>query len=332
MSKLSTRERVLVLKSLLEKYTDEDNELTLNEIVDLLHDEFDQQYDFNKRLIKDDLLIFEESEVIDLIVNQEMNGKPKYYSYQNRLFEIQELRLLSDAVISARFITKSEKAKLIDKIKQLTSMHLAEKLENQIHMDNETSHSQSNMVKYIIYDLHNAINDRKAIQFQYGRYNIHKEFLLSRGGKVYGLHPYALVWNRDYYYLIGWSREHEELRHFRVDRMVKLNVTDEKFVQKEDFDISKYTHQLFHMFTGKEQWIEIKFADKLINVIIDRFGKNIPIKAGDDGYFSIKTKAVISDGLVGWLLTWGESAEVLAPEELRERMKQEAEKIYHLYH
>ncbi|GGC95731.1 hypothetical protein GCM10007216_28090 [Thalassobacillus devorans] len=332
MSNLTTRERVLVLKSVLEKYTDDENELTLSEIADHLHKEFDQNYDFNKRLIKEDLNTFEASNVIDLIVNQEMNGKPKYYSFQNRLFEIQELRLLSDAVVSARFITKKEKELLIDKIKQLTSENLAAKLENQIHIDHETAHSQSSKVKYAIYNMHNAINDHKAIKFQYGRYNVKKEFVLSRNGKTYHLHPYSLVWNRDYYYLIGWSPEHKDLRHFRIDRIVKLQITDEVFEQREDFDVSQYTHQLFHMFTGTEQWIEIKFADHLINVIVDRFGKNVPIKEGDDGYFTLKTKAVLSDGLVGWLLTWGSSAEVIAPPELKDKIKAESEKMYKLYH
>ncbi|MFD1019767.1 helix-turn-helix transcriptional regulator [Thalassobacillus hwangdonensis] len=331
MSKLSTRERVLVLKQLLEKYTDEENELALAEIIDLLNEEFDQSYDFSKRLIKEDLATFEDSEVIDLIVNQEMNGKPKYYSFQNRLFEIQELRLLSDAVVSARFITMKEKERLIEKIKQLTSEPLAAKLENQIHI-NETAHSQSDKVKYVIYNLHNAINDAKTIRFQYGRYNMKKEFVLSREGKTYTLHPYALVWNRDYYYLIGWSPEFEELRHYRVDRLVKVQVLDDPFKQKEDFDVTQYTHHLFNMFTGEEKWIEIKFADELINVIIDRFGEKVPIKEGKDGRFTLKTKAVISTGLVGWLLTWGSNAEVIGPLELKEKMKQEAEKLYKLYH
>ncbi|MFC7060998.1 helix-turn-helix transcriptional regulator [Halobacillus seohaensis] len=330
MDKLNTRERVLVLKNILEKHTDEENERTLSEITDLLNKEFDSFYGFSKKSIKVDLDCFEESDVVDLIVNQETNGLPKYYSHQNRLFEIQELRLLSDAVVSARFITKSEKESLIGKIKKLTSEHLAAKLENQLHIE-EIAHSQSNKVKYVIYDLHNAINDHHVIHFQYGRYGVDKEFALSREGKIYKLHPYALVWNRDYYYLIGWSPEHEEIRHFRVDRMVKLQVIGEVFQQKEEFDSSKYTKTLFHMFTGTEKWIKVKFANHLINVIIDRFGKNVPIDASDDGYFTLKTKAVISDGLVGWLLNWGGNAEVIEPPELRQEIQEQVNKMYNIY-
>ncbi|QOY36795.1 WYL domain-containing protein [Anaerobacillus isosaccharinicus] len=329
-NKLSSKERVLILKELLERYTDEENELTIKEIINILNNQFNKVYGFNQKAVKEDLNTFENSQVIDLIVNQDKNGLPKYYSYQNRLFEIQELRLLIDAVVSARFITKVEKENIIIKIKKLTSEHLASKLENQVFIQ-DNAHSESSKVKYTIYNLHNAINDQKIIQFQYGRYNVDKEFILSRNKQFYYLHPYCLIWNNDYYYLIGWYPEEKELRHYRVDRMVNVKVTDKKFKKENSFDPSKYTKQLFNMYGGEEKWIEIKFKNNLINVIIDRFGKEVPITREGDNDFILKTKAVISDGLVQWLLTCGANAFVLGPTELKKRMMEESQNLYNLY-
>lgn len=327
---MPARERVLVLKELLERHTDEENELPLSDIVHLLEEKF-MEYEFSKKAIKEDMNMFETSNVIDLIVNQVANGLPKYYSYQNRLFEIQELRLMIDAVVSARFITKKEKEDLISKIKQLTSCKMAARLENQIYIQ-DNAHSESNKSRFTIYNLHHAIDNQNVIEFQYGRYNVDKEFILSRNGKIYNLHPYALVWNHEYYYLIGWFPEAGELRHYRIDRMVNVRMTEEHFKKSSDFDPSRYTQQVFHMFAGTEEWIEIRFSNKLINVIIDRFGKSVPIRQDGADHFILRTKAVISDGLFHWLMTWGSEAEVLNPPELKEKVKQESERLYRMYH
>lgn len=331
MRKLKKTERILGLINVLKKFTDEENELKIREIMEHLQEEFGEDFEIHEMSVSRDLKELQQSRYIDLIVNSDGEGKPKYYSYKNRLFEIQELRLLMDAISSARFITKSEKEKMIAKIKQLTSIPLANNLVNEIYID-DYAIDEAKTVKYRIFSLHNAIQEKKVIRFIYGRYNIDKEFVLSNDGKPRVLHPYALIWKNDYYYLIGKYEKEGEMVHFRVDRMVDVEVTDETFELDPDFEISSYVRQLFHMFAGVEKTLKVRFHNRLINVIIDRFGKNISVKKDGEDFFIIETKAMISDGLVSWLLTWGNNAQVIAPPELVEKLKDESKKIYDLYH
>ncbi|WP_197046745.1 helix-turn-helix transcriptional regulator [Oceanobacillus salinisoli] len=330
MAEIKKSERILGLIHVLTKYTDEENELTARDILDRLHDEFDDTVEFHESAIKRDLRELEDSRYIDLIVNNEGDGLPKYYSYQNRLFEIQELRLLMDAISSARFITKKDKENMIAKIKKLTSHFLAKHLENQIHIE-EFAIGEARQVKYTVFTLHHAIHEKRVIRFKYGRYNVKKEFVLSNNGDPREIHPYGLIWKNDYYYLIGKYEHKDSLIHLRVDRMLDVQITDQNFQMIEHFDITEYVNRVFNMFTGVEKDLKVRFSNRLINVIIDRFGKNVSIERDGEDMFILRTKAIISDGLVGWLLNWGSDAQVIDPPELVQQMKEESRKLHEMY-
>lgn len=328
ISKLSSKQRLIKLQELLRKHTDEENQLKLDEILDLFYEEY--KIHAGKKAIRDDLKELEESDLFDVTVNQEKDGVEKFYSHQQRLFEIHELRLLIDAVSSAKFISTKETEDLVDKIKQLTSVHQAKQLGNRIILP-ENSKNENTKIKYTIHMLHAAILSNYYIQFKYGRYNLQKEFKLSHDGDFYQLKPYALVWHNNFYYLIGEYLPTEEIRHYRVDRMRDVFALDETFVPDTGFDISKYTEKLFHMYSGEEALVEVEFNAYMINVVIDRFGRGVNIRPVGEDKFRISTQAIISDGLVRWLMTWGSDAKVLTPQSLVERIKDEVEKFYRVY-
>ena len=99
----------------------------------------------------------------------------------------------------------------------------------------------------------------------------------------------------------------------------------------EHFDISEYMKRLFHMYSGDEKDLKVRMSNGLINVMIDRFGEDVYIEEDGADAFLLRTKAIISDGLVKWLLTWGSDAKVIDPPELVQMMKEECEKLYKMY-
>jgi predicted DNA-binding transcriptional regulator YafY len=327
-TRLNSKQRLLKLQDILKKYTDEENELSLNQIIELFNQEADMMV--GKKAIHDDLLELEKSLLFDVTVNQEKEGVEKYYSHQQRLFEVHELRMLIDAVSSAKFISTAETEKLISKIKKLTSENHSKLLKNTILLS-ENVKNENQQIKYSIHELHNAIANFQKVTFQYGKYNLQKKFELNRNGEFYFVKPYGLVWGNDFYYLIGTSMS-GEIRHYRVDRMRNVTSTKESFVPDSDFNVTKYTEKLYNMYSGEETLTEIEFANHLINVVIDRFGRGIHIRPGMANSFRVSTQAMLSDGLVRWILTWGSDAKVITPPSLVERMKTEAEKFYHIYH
>jgi predicted DNA-binding transcriptional regulator YafY len=328
MLRIDNKERLLRLMTIFTQETDEDHELSLDEITLRFKQIYGPDVKLNKNSLKDDInhLI---NHSFDVTINQEKDGLPKYYSHQYRLFELHELRMLIDAVVSAKFITKQETRQLIDKIRKLTSSHQGKKLQNEIQVDSSIK-SESPFIRLAIHDLHQAISDRRIITFQYGRYDIDKKFNLSHGGSLYKVKPYALTWANDFYYLIAYYYDAGEIRHYRVDRLRNVEVLNESFPY-ETFDVSKYVQSTFHMFAGDEEWIKIKFHNQLINVVIDKFGKNVDIKKQDEDHFILSTKARISGGLVNWILSFGSKAKVISPVSLSDTVKQEIANMNNLY-
>lgn len=314
----------------LMKYSDEQHYVTLQAIyehVSNLYEGTELHIDRVRRIVNELVKI----QLFSIEKYQESDGKPAYYRYDGRLFELYELRMLIDAVVSARFITKKEKTKIVEKLKQLTSLSLAKNLQNQIHI-NKNASATNEQVKYWIDTIHRAITKGKQIKFKYGRYNIELEFVLSRNGDYRVVNAYALHWDNDYYYLIATEEGYEDrMIHYRVDRMRDVTIEEKDARVDPLFNVSEYTDQLFHMYSGKRKQLKAKFKHGLINVITDRFGTNIKVEKVDDEWFLLETKAILSEGLLRWLMTWGSDVHVLAPIELVEKIKDENKRIAKLY-
>lgn len=327
MSEASNAMRLMKIREILFTLTDEDHSLTLSEISQQLQQQFGDEHITQKNTIKSAIEHLKYSG----FPIEETIGKRNTASYCHmyRKFNVYELRMLIDAVSSAKFITLSETKQLIEKIKTLTSHHLEKKLQHQISVLPEMK-AQNQEVRYHIDKIHTSINEHTKLTFQYGNYNIKKEFVLRHQGKIYSVISLGLVWNNDYYYLVAKDDDSANIKHYRVDRMKQVDVSEELFTPPH-FNIAEHMKQTFNMYPGDLHLIEVQFNNHLINVIIDRFGKDTPIRKIDDQTFSIKITAAVSEGLVRWLLTWGSDAKVIKPQSLVDQMKEEAKKMLQLY-
>src|SRR5699024_624326 len=156
-------------------------------------------------------------------------------------------------------------------VKQLTSKHIAKTFPGPV-MFSQSSNEDYERVKYNIDQVHRAISEKKVLTYQYGRYNVDKEFVYGRNGNLYYVEPYALIWQNDNYYLIGRFQETNEMRHYRLDRIRGAKISEKSFVRQQ-FHLQEYVDQSFMMFAGEEIRIKICFDNELINVVLDRFGQ-----------------------------------------------------------
>ena len=324
--KMSSRNRLLMLIEIVQKHSDPDHPITLKEIID----HFPMELEIKEATLRDDLKAFHTSELLQ-IESSYKNGAETVYWYNGIGLELHELRLLLDAVVSARFIPHKETRKLVDQLKRFSGKRITDEMDNQIYVADEPGVALQ-QIGYSIPTLHEAIQRSKLIQFQYGKYTTDKEFVLNRTGDFYEMKPYGLVWSQDFYYLIAQSVDQDIMKHFRVDRMRNATLTDHSFAKDPGFEMASYLKRLFHMYSGEETSIEVEFDNHLINVVIDRFGPSADVRPQSNGKFTLFTRAIYSDGLVRWLLTWGSDAKVLYPPKLVERMKEETKKFYQIYH
>lgn len=250
-------------------------------------------------------------------VKRKQNGG---YYLASRDFELAELKLLVDAVQASRFITRKKSTELIKKIEKLTSVYEAKKLQRQVYVTNRIK-TENESVYDIIDDIHSAIMELRKIQFQYMDYTSKKELVPRKNGQLYTVSPYALIWAEEKYYLVGFSDREQEIRHYRVDKIAKTKILDEKregLENSSDFDVAAYSNKVFGMYGGESEMVTISFPQRMIGVFIDRFGKDIDIRKRQDDVLSVRIPVVLSGQFYGWLAGLGKEVKILSPELVKE--------------
>lgn len=256
-----------------------------------------------------------------------------YYKVVDRRFELAELKLLVDSVQSAKFITTQKSRELIEKITGLASKYEATQLNRQVYMA-ERIKTKNEGIYYNVDAIYNAIAENVKITFQYFQWNIKKQMELRHDGALYQVSPWALSWDDDNYYLIAYDEKEEKIKHFRVDKMLHIEMTEEKregrWVFKE-FDIAVYARKMFGMFDGEEEMVKILCHNSLAGVMIDRFGKDISLIPVDEEHFSVTVRVAVSRQFLSWVMALGEGAKIIGPDVVVEQVKTEVERLVKQY-
>ena len=255
-----------------------------------------------------------------------VGGKNGGYYIGERDFELPELKLLVDSVQSSKFITQDKTCKLIKKIENLASIYDGQLLQRQVYVSNRVK-SMNESIYYAVDVISDAITQGKKIRYQYFEYTVSKERRFRHGGAVYEVSPFALIWDDENYYMLAWDSASQKMKHYRVDKMHGVSLTDEKREGTEEFekvDMSSYTKTVFGMFGGEEQKVKLRFANHLVGAVLDRFGRDtIIIKDGEE-HFTFTVSVVVSEQFLAWVFGFGTEAEIVSPEQVREKMKNQA--------
>ena len=245
------------------------------------------------------------------------------YFIGSRVFELPELKLLVDAVESSRFITPKKSRVLIQKLGRLASSAQAAQLNRPIYMDG-TPNPENEAIYYIVDSLQTAIQESKQISFQYYEYLPSKEKVLKHRGYRYQFSPYALIWNRDFYYVVGWSEKHNKIAQFRIDRMTGIKLLDLPTRQTQDFDPTVYVQKVFGMYPGDLQTVTLLCRNHLMRSIIDWFGEDVQTKVADTDHFLATVEVAPSPPFFGWVFTFAGDIRIVSPENVLEEMREMA--------
>ena len=185
-------------------------------------------------------------------------------------------------------------------------------------------------IYYNVDEIHLAMNDNKQIRFQYFQWGIHKEMILKRDGAFYEISPWGLSWDDENYYMLGFDEEAGILKHFRVDKMIKVQVAERERKGREIYqslDMADFARKHFGMVSGKEETVRIRFKNYLAGVVIDRFGKDVTLIKDGEEHFAARVTVAVSDQFLGWLIAFHGEAKVLSPDWVSQRMRELAEQV-----
>lgn len=321
------KQKLLVLLDILKKYSDDQHGITLSQISEKLEAE---GISAERKTLYDDLRTLKDYGCE--IQGVRKNGK-FYYSLLERDFNLPELKLLVDAVQVSKFISEKRSNELIRKIEGLASKYQATKLQRQVYVANRLKTSYES-VYYNIDDINIAINNNNKIEFEYYEWTIKGEMELRPNGIKKDISPWALTWDDENYYMVAFDGESHTIKHYRVDKMRKIQIVEELRDGRElfdKFDMAVYAKKVFNMFTGDEQNVKIQFDNSLIGVVIDRFGKDVMIIPKDEHTFVINVKVNISNMFFGWIIGLGDKVKILEPLNVVEKMRGEIKRLNSQY-
>ena len=255
----------------------------------------------------------------------------KGYYVVSRDFELPELKMLVDCVSASKFITEKKSERLIKKIEGLASRHEAGKLQRQVYIADRIKAGNEDIYRSVD-TLSEAINEKKKVSFRYFEYDVDKKRKFRNGGNEYIVSPYSLTVSDENYYLISHYPKHEDLTHFRVDRMSDIKITEEpcekvENVMGENFSVGEYSRKLFSMYSGESSRVEILCENKVMNSVIDRFGKDVFVLKVDDEHFKAIVSVDLSPTFFAWIFTFGGKMKIAAPLEAKEKFNEVVKKF-----
>ncbi len=319
--------KLYYLAKIMVEKTDDNHSLTMPQIKEEL-----EKYEVtaDRKSLYDDMDALEK---LGIEVIHERDGRNTYYHVASKKFEIAELKLLVDSIQSSKFITEKKSNDLIKKITSFASEYEAIQLKRQVVVQGRIK-AMNESIYYVVDEIHSAISQNKKIRFQYLQWNLKKE-MSPRKDEDYEVSPWALTWDDENYYLVAFDSVSEKIKHYRVDKMRKIDILEEKREGKEHFnsiDMAAYSKMNFGMFGGKPEMVKLSFKNEIVGVMLDRFGKDITIRSSEkEGWSETNVEVVVSNQFFGWIFGLGNVIRIAGPEDIVSRYKKELEEVMSLY-
>lgn len=322
--------RLLNLIEIFKMQTDDEHLLSAAQLIAILEN---RGFSVDRKSIYDDIQTLKDYGYNIILAHSPRKG----YFLAEREFELAEVRLLTDAVQSANFISEKKSKNLIEKIERFVSSYQADIIHGQIYMESRPK-TRNEQIYYNIDKINTAIKKGKQICFKYKKRKIGEKYTTVTEEKDFCVNPYAMIWSNDHYYLISNNPKYDNLMHTRIDKMISVEILDtparhfsEVSEYSDAFDSADYTKKHFNMFSGETKTAELLCDNSIFEQIIDYFGDSTVVRSEKQNTFTIKVQAAASDGFISWLMQFGDKIYVKSPPELRLKLKQKCRDIINSY-
>lgn len=247
-------------------------------------------------------------------------GKNGGYYIASRNFELPELKLLIDAVQSSRYLTEKKSRELIEKLCSQCNEQDAKLMRRTVLVSGRVK-SMNETIYYNVDAIQEAIAQNKQIHFRYFDWDFggkrkyrDKEYLAS---------PYGLCQDHENCYLLAFSGRYG-ITSYRVDRMSDIQLSEESRIPCPELTgkaLHDHANRLFQMYSGEAMDVKMRFHRSLLNVVIDRFGKDTMLIPDGEEYFNFTVNVAISPMFLSWVIGFGAKAKVLYPQSVVDACK-----------
>ena len=307
--------KILYILDYLQKNSHREHPVRAAELIAMLESEHDISCD--RKTIYSDIAALQEYGV-DIV---SLPGKNGGYYIASRNFELPELKLLIDAVQSSRFLTEKKSRELIGKLCSQCSVHDARLMRRDVLVSGRVK-SMNETIYYNVDAIQEAIAQNRQITFRYFDWDL--------GGKRkyrdrdYQASPYSLCQDNENCYLLAHSPRHG-VTSYRVDRMTDIRLTEENRIPCPELTgkaLAEHANRLFQMYSGEETTVKLRFHRSLINVVVDRFGRDILLIPDDETHFVFTVNVAVSPMFLSWVIGFGSKARILYPQSVIDQCTQ----------
>ena len=305
--------KILYILDYLQKNSHEDHPVRAAELIDMLKK---KEISCDRKTVYSDIAALQQYGV-DIIT---VPGKNGGYYIASRSFQLPELKLLIDAVQSSRYLTEAKSRQLIEKLCDQVGEHEAGLLKRNVYVSGRVK-SMNETIYYNVNDIQEAISQNRQITFRYFDWGIDGKRHYRE--KHYLASPYGLCQDNENCYLLAYSERHG-ITSYRVDRMTDLQITQDKRIPCPDLTGKAFTdhaNKLFQMFAGDSVDVKLRFHKVLLNVVVDRFGRETMLIPDGPDHFNFTVKVAVSPMFLSWVIGFGDKAQILYPQSVIDECK-----------
>ena len=299
--------KILYILDYLQKNSHEKHPVRASELISMLEHQHNIQCE-RKTVYSDIAALMDYG--VDIITKPGKNGG---YYIASRNFELPELKLLIDAVQSSRYLTEKKSRELIEKLCNQCNEHDAKLMKRNVVVSGRVK-SMNETIYYSVDTIQEAIAENSQITFRYFDWNM--DGTRRYREKDYAVSPYGLCQDNENCYLLAHSPRYG-VTSYRIDRMSAIQLTYEKRTPCPELTgsaLNEYANQLFQMFSGDAVNVKMRFHRELLNVVIDRFGRDTMLIPDGPEHFTFTVRVAVSPMFLSWVIGFGKKAQILYPQ------------------
>ena len=306
--------KILYILDYLQKNSHQEHPVRAAELQDMLS----QQHNIacERKTIYSDIAALQDYGV-DIV---SLPGKGGGYYIASRNFELPELKLLIDAVLSSKFLTEKKSRELIEKLCSQCSVYDARLMRRDVLVSGRVK-SMNETIYYNVDAIQDAIAENRQIRFRYFDFDLNRE--RKYRDREYLASPYGLCQDNENCYLLAHSPRHGATS-YRVDRMSDIQILEEPRIPCPELTgkaLNQYANRLFQMYSGETADVKLRFHRSLVNVVIDRFGRDILLIPDGEEHFVFTVNVAVSPMFLSWVIGFGSKAKILYPQSVVDACK-----------
>jgi len=308
------KRKILYILDYLQKNSNETHPVRASDLIAWLDSQYNIRCD--RKTVYSDIAALQDYGV-DIV---SLPGKNGGYYVASRNFELPELKLLIDAVLSSRFLTEKKSRELIEKLCTQCNEQDAKLIRRNVLVSGRVK-SMNESIYYNVDAIQEAIAQNRQITFRY--------FDWDFGGKrryrekAYQASPYGLCQDNENCYLLALSQRHG-ITSYRVDRMAEITLLPDRREPCPELSgkaLHEHANHLFQMYSGDPVDVKLRFHNSLINVVVDRFGKDTMLIPDGEDYFNFTVRVAVSPMFLSWVLGFGSKVKILHPQSVIDACK-----------